>query len=286
MVSSLPVGKARFSFVKSTPFLAVHIVALVGAWIYPPTWTLVGVAAASYFVRMFAITAGYHRYFSHKSYKVNRFVQFCLAWIGASSVQKGPLWWAANHRHHHRYSDQPQDIHSPVQSGFWWSHMGWVLSDAYDETRWELIPDLKKYPELVWLNRFHVVPVVALGLLMLALGGASFVIWGLFISTVLLFHGTATINSLSHVFGSRRYHTTDDSRNNFWLALITLGEGWHNNHHTYMVSARQGFYWWEIDISYYTLTVLSWLGVVRELKQPPLDKLAQLEIRRAEPVAA
>ena len=197
------------------------------------------------------------------------------------SSQKGVLWWAANHRHHHKFSDLSEDIHSPLLTGFWWSHVGWILSVYYDETKWELIPDLKKFPELVWLNKYHQVPLVLYGATLYLLGGWSAFVWGFLVSTVLLWHGTFTINSLSHVYGTRRYVTTDTSRNNFWLALLTLGEGWHNNHHTYQSSANQGFFWWEVDGSFYILKALSWIGVTRDLRKPPLELLEAKTIARA-----
>jgi stearoyl-CoA desaturase (delta-9 desaturase) len=257
---------------QSIPFFAVHA-AVIAAFFVPFSWSMVALCLAGYVLRMFAITAGYHRYFAHRSYKMDRVPQFLMALLGTTSSQKGVLWWAANHRHHHRFSDQEQDIHSPRQSGFWWSHVGWILSPQYDETRWDQIQDLAKYPELVWLNKWHVLPVVGYAVLTFLIGGWSGLVWGFVISTVLLWHGTFTINSLSHVFGSRRYVTTDDSRNNPLLALITLGEGWHNNHHTYMSSANQGFFWWEYDFSYYALKALSWIGVTRDLRKPPLALL-------------
>jgi len=261
---------------KSIPFFLFHL-ALVAVFFTPFSWKWAALCITLYYVRMFAITAGYHRYFAHRSYKMARIPQFLMALLGSTALQKGVLWWASNHRHHHRFSDQPQDIHSPVQHGFWWSHVGWILSDAYTETRWEQIQDLSKYPELKWINRFHLLPGIALGFATFLIGGWSALVWGFVLSTVLLWHGTFTINSLSHVFGSRRYRTTDDSRNNFWLALITLGEGWHNNHHCYMSSANQGFYWWEVDGSYYTLKVLSWLGITKDLRKAPI---ALLESKR------
>jgi stearoyl-CoA desaturase (delta-9 desaturase) len=189
------------------------------------------------------------------------------------SVQKGVLWWAANHRLHHRHSDQPLDIHSPLQHGFWWSHVGWILSGAHEKTEWNQIQDLAKYPELKWLNQYHLVPGISYAIALFICGGWGALVWGFFASTVLLWHGTFTINSLSHVFGSIRYQTTDTSRNNFWLSLITLGEGWHNNHHCYMSSTNQGFFWWELDGSYYALKILSWCGIVRDLRKPPLKLL-------------
>jgi stearoyl-CoA desaturase (delta-9 desaturase) len=221
---------------------------------------------ASYFVRMFGVTAGYHRYFSHRSYKLGRAAQFVMAVLAQSSGQHGVLWWASHHRYHHRYSDQPEDLHSPWQSSFWYAHIGWVLSpksERYDPAR---ITDFSRYPELVWLQKSHWVPVSAYGAIVYLVGGWDVFLWGFCLSTVLLYHGTFTINSLSHVWGSRRFTTTDQSRNNFMLALITLGEGWHNNHHYYMSSCRQGLRWWEIDITYYVLRVLQLVGIVREIR--------------------
>ncbi|HZS37219.1 MAG TPA: acyl-CoA desaturase [Polyangia bacterium] len=265
------VGRAtdeKIDLVTSIPFIAVHLAAL-GAFFVGFRWYYPVVALAFYYLRMFGITAGYHRYFSHRSYKTSRAMQFVLALLGSLATQKGVLWWAANHRDHHKYSDQPEDIHSPVQRGFWWSHVGWILCPKYDQTKFDRIRDFAKYPELRWLNKWHLVPPVAFCVLLFAVGGLPLLIWGYFVSTTFLWHGTFTINSLSHVFGSRRYQTTDDSRNNWLLALITMGEGWHNNHHHYMSTANQGFFWWEIDLSYYALKTMSWFGLVWDLRKPP-----------------
>jgi stearoyl-CoA desaturase (delta-9 desaturase) len=197
---------------------------------------------------------------------MNRFWQFCMALLGTTAIQQGPLWWAAHHRHHHRYSDQPQDIHSPKQRGFWYSHLGWFLLGKNDRTRLELVPDLAKYRELRLLNDYHYLPGIGLALLCWTFGGAAAFFWGFALSTTLLWHGTFTINSLAHVFGSRRYETSDTSRNNFWLAIITLGEGWHNNHHYYQNSTNQGFFWWEIDLTLLALRALSVLKITSHLK--------------------
>ena len=260
-------------WVTSVPFIAVHVAAVVGLFYFPITWSGIGLCVGMYYLRMFGITAGFHRYFSHRSYKTSRTFQFILAALGTASVQKGALWWAANHRHHHRFSDQPEDVHSPVMRGFWWSHVGWVVSNTYDKTDLNQIRDFAKYPELRWLNKHFVAPVIAFSLVLLALGGLPAVYWGFVVSTVFLWHGTFTVNSLAHVWGSRRYKTTDDSRNNFWIALATMGEGWHNNHHHFMSSARQGFFWYEIDASYYVLKALEKLGVVWDLRAPPESAL-------------
>ncbi|EAU66219.1 delta 9 acyl-lipid fatty acid desaturase [Stigmatella aurantiaca DW4/3-1] len=226
------------------------------------------VCLALYVIRMWGVTAGYHRYFSHRAYKTNRVFQFILALVATSSAQKGVLWWAANHRHHHRESDTELDIHSPLHKGFWWSHMGWIMCPKYEQTRFEAIKDFARFPELRFLNRFFLLPPIALAVALYFIGGFSMLVWGFFVSTTLLYHGTFTINSLSHIFGNRRYRTTDTSKNNWLLALITLGEGWHNNHHYYQNTANQGWFWWEVDISYYSLKVLSWMRVVSDLRTP------------------
>ena len=249
-------------------FILVHVAALTVFWV-PFSWGLVWLCLGLYWLRMFAITAGYHRYFAHRSYKTSRVFQFILAFVGASSLQKGPLWWAGHHRHHHRYSDQDEDLHSPRRDGFWWAHVGWILSDRYDETPEALIKDFVKYPELRWLNRWHAVPGVLLAVVLLVFGGWPAFVWGFLVSTVLTWHATFAINSLTHVFGRIRYITTDTSRNSIWLALLTLGEGWHNNHHYYQTATRQGFFWWEIDISYLILKALSIPHIVWGLREPP-----------------
>jgi stearoyl-CoA desaturase (delta-9 desaturase) len=258
----------RVSWAASIPFFAIHA-ACLAAFFVGFKWWYPLVALGLYYLRMFGITAGYHRYFSHRSYKTSRLFQLLLALLGTSATQKGVLWWAAHHRDHHKYSDLPEDIHSPVQRGLWWSHVGWILSSRYDRTKTERIQDFAKYPELRWLNRWYVLPPIALGFGLWLAGGWGLLVWGYFISTTLLYHGTFTINSLSHMFGRRRYQTTDDSRNNWALALITMGEGWHNNHHYYQSSANQGFFWWEVDMSYYLLRLLSYLGLVWDLRTPP-----------------
>lgn len=262
--------------VKSIPFFLVHILAL-GIFFFPFSWSTVALILGLYYVRMFFLTAGYHRYFAHRSYKMGRFMQFLMAVGGASCTQKGPLWWAGHHRNHHRWSDQPQDIHSP-KDGFWWSHVGWILSSKYDEAPLEKIKDFARFPELRWLDKYHLVPPVLLATaLTLILGWRGLFIY--FASTVLLWHGTFFINSLAHVFGRRRYATTDTSRNSMILALLTLGEGWHNNHHYYQSATRQGFFWWEIDITYYILKLMSFVGLVRDLRTPSKEVLARNRIK-------
>ncbi|RMJ06277.1 Fatty acid desaturase [Marinobacter litoralis] len=271
----------KLNIVRILPFLALHVACLLALYTGTSAFAL-GFAAAFFVVRMFSITAFYHRYFAHKSFKTSRTAQFIFGILGASSAQRGPLWWAAHHRHHHQHSDHPEDLHSPHHGGFWWSHMGWFTCDAgfvMDERR---VRDWLKFPELRFINRFDsLVPAVFAVLIYLfgealakwapglETNGLQLLVWGFFISTVALFHATVSINSLSHVWGKRRFDTNDDSRNNFWLALLTLGEGWHNNHHRWPQSARQGFRWYEIDITWYGLWLLSKLGIIWDLAPIP-----------------
>jgi stearoyl-CoA desaturase (delta-9 desaturase) len=259
----------RIDWLASSPFIAIHLVALATPWLAPPTAGLVGLAAAAYLVRMFGITAGYHRYFAHRAYRTGRVFQFVLAFVGGTSAQKGALWWAAHHRDHHRDSDGPDDIHSPVQGGFWWSHVGWFLATRFNATKLDRIRDLARYPELRALDRFHPVPPALLAIALFLAGGWPALLWGFFVSTTLLWHGTFVINSLAHVMGRQRYRTGDESRNSFLLALVTLGEGWHNNHHFYPTTANQGWFWWELDLSWLALRALARVGLVSDLRTPP-----------------
>jgi len=270
----------RVDWLRVVPFLGLHAacfcVLLVG--VSPVAlWT----AVALFAVRMFAITAFYHRYFSHRAFSTSRAAQFVFALLGATAVQRGPLWWAAHHRVHHRESDTENDTHSPRQ-GFLHAHVGWFLTRKAYPTRIEQVPDLAKYPELRWIDRFDIVPPVVLATLLLVTGialerwapglgttGGQMLVWGFCVSTVVLYHATFTINSLAHRWGSRRYETGDDSRNNALLALLTFGEGWHNNHHRYPGSVRQGFRWYEYDLSWYLLWLMSKLGLVWDLRGVP-----------------
>lgn len=260
---------AGYRFGAVIPFALLHIGCLAALFVPFRRSHLIW-AIGMYVVRMFGVTAGYHRYFSHRSFKVGRVWQFLLAFLAETSAQKGVLWWAAHHRVHHRVSDKPEDIHSPMQRGFWWSHIGWIISNEYDEYDPRLIQDFAKFPELVWLDRYFWVPPALLGSAFFLLGGLPLFVWGFVISTVVLFHCTFSINSLAHVWGSRRFETPDDSRNNFVLALITLGEGWHNNHHRFMHACRQGLRWWEVDCTFYALTLLRWFRITRDLRPAQL----------------
>lgn len=277
----LDTGRRSFNVTRVLPFIALHLACLL-VLVTGTSAFAVGFAIAFFVVRMFAITGFYHRYFAHKTFKTGRLTQFLFGLLGASAAQRGPLWWAAHHRHHHQHSDNEKDLHSPHQGGFWWSHVGWFTCDAgfsMDERR---VKDWLKFPELNFINRFDsLVPALA-ALLIFGLGewlaatapqlgtnGLQLLIWGFFISTVVLFHATVSINSLAHVWGKRRFETNDNSRNNVWLALITLGEGWHNNHHRWPQSVRQGFRWYEIDMTWYGLWILSKLGIIWDMNPIP-----------------
>ena len=248
------------------PFLACHAVPLLAVFT-GITARAVGLAVVLYVVRVFFITAGYHRYFAHRSFRVGRATQLVLAVGGLTAAQKGPLWWAAHHRDHHRYADTDRDPHSPT-NGFWWSHMGWILSGRYGATNHDRIEDFGRFPELRWLDRHDWLGPWALGVASFLFAGWPGLVVGFFGSTVVLWHATFAVNSFAHVFGRRRYATLDTSRNSLVVAVLTLGEGWHNNHHHYPTAARQGFRWWEVDVSYYVLRLLAVVGVVRSIREP------------------
>lgn len=273
-------------WVRIIPFALLHLACFAVIWV-GVSWFAVVVAVALYFARMFAVTAFYHRYFSHRTFETSRAAQFVFALAGATCVQRGPLWWAAHHRTHHASSDEPADPHSPRQRGFWWSHIGWITARGNFATKLERVRDLAKFPELCWLDRFDTVVPIASAAALYGLGallgyvapsletsGPQLLVWGI-ISTIVLFHATFTINSLAHVWGRRVFATSDTSRNNFWLALLTLGEGWHNNHHHFPGAVRQGFHWWQVDVSYYLLRALASLGIIWDLRPVPARVLAQ-----------
>ncbi len=257
---------SRIELVSCIPFLLVHLAALVGALLVPFSWKLVGLCVALYYARMAFTTIAYHRYFAHRSFRTSRAFQAVLAFLAETSAQKGVLWWAAHHRVHHRYSDLPGDPHSP-KLGFWESHVLWIMRQKANATG--EIKDFAKYPELRFLNTWHLLPPVLLAVALFVFGGAPALVWGFFVSTVLLWHGTFLVNSVNHLWGSRRYATSDTSRNNGLLALLTMGEGWHNNHHHYMASASQGFFWWEVDVSFYLIRAFQALGLVWDVRTPP-----------------
>lgn len=285
----------RLEPVRLIPYLILHGGCLGVVWV-GWSWTAVAVAAALYLVRMFAITGFYHRYFSHRTFRTSRWAQFLFAVLGNSSAQRGPLWWAAQHRKHHSHSDGAEDPHSPHEHGLYWSHFGWLTVRRNLVTDMRAVPDLARYPELRFLDRFEIIVPALLGAALFVLGeflryaaphlgtsGLQMVVWGFFVSTVVLFHCTCLINSLAHLVGTRRFETRDESRNNLPLALLTLGEGWHNNHHRYPSSVRQGFYWWEVDLTYYGLWLLERIGLIWDLRPVPVHVLESGRSNRARP---
>jgi stearoyl-CoA desaturase (Delta-9 desaturase) len=259
----------RIEWLRQVPFLAIHAGCLLLPWV-GTSRVAVGVCIALYVLRMFAITGFYHRYFSHCAFRAGRATQFVFALLGASAAQRGPLWWASHHRHHHVHSDQPQDSHSALRHGLAWSHFGWFMARGNFRPRLELVKSFARYPELRFLDRFDALVPLALASGLYLAGGLQLLVWGFCISTVLVYHATFCINSLAHRLGSRRYATRDASRNNFWLALLTFGEGWHNNHHHYPAAARQGFFWWEIDLTWWGLKLLEKVGIVHDLRPVPI----------------
>jgi len=280
----------RIDWLRAAPFVAMHLACLAVFWV-GVSRLAIELAVGLYVLRMFALTGFYHRYFAHRTFKTSRAVQFLFACIGASCVQRGPLWWAAHHRNHHMTADTAADPHSPNVHGILWSHMGWFLTSNGFRTHWKRIPDLARYPELRWLDRYDVLVPVALAAALFGLGaflqhfapqsgvtGGQLLVWGFFVSTIVLFHATVTINSLAHRFGTRRFDTRDESRNNVWLALLTFGEGWHNNHHFFPGSTRQGFRWWELDLTYYGLRLMAALGLVHGIK--PIPAYVMAKVRR------
>jgi len=276
----------------------MHVGAVVFVILSGFSWIALAVCILMYGVRMFGITAGFHRYFAHRSFKARRWFQFVLAWLGTSATQLGPLWWAGHHRDHHKFSDKPRDIHSPVQRGFWWSHIGWLWSDKYNRTKYENMTDFEAFPEIQWINRWWLMPPLVLAFSMFGLGaalnsifpswgttGLQMLAWGFFVSTVVLYHGTFLVNSATHLFGRRVYPTDDDSRNSMLIALVTMGEGWHNNHHYFPSNESQGLEWWQIDMSHYVLKTLSWFGIVWDLKRVPERLIQGRKIKNQDKIA-
>lgn len=242
--------------------------AAIGVCFYPPTWGRLGVLLVSYVVGMLFVTVGYHRYFSHRAFKTGRLFQFLLAVGCCTTLQRGVIWWSAVHRHHHRYSDTAADLHSP-RDGFRWAHVGWLKSPAALNMPLSSVKDLLSFPELRVLEKTYYLVALAFAGLLWAIGGGAAVVWGFLIRTVLCWQATYAVNSLAHRFGYRRFDTRDDSRNNVFLGIVGMGEGWHNNHHRYPASARNGFYRWEVDIAWWAIRALAAVGLVWDVITVP-----------------
>ena len=265
---------------RCLPYIIIHLLAL-GAFFYPVTLPCLILAIVSYSIRMFSITAFYHMYFSHRTFKTSRIVQFIGAFTACSSGQRGPLWWAAHHRRHHKHSDTDEDVHSPHTRGIFWSHTLWFMTDYAVPTFLKEIPDLIKFKELRFLNRYDWIPLIVLAITcyflpdlkwfatLTGLSNMQSLMWGFFVPTIVLYHATFAVNSITHLFGKRKFNTDDESKNNWLIAIFAFGEGWHNNHHFFPGSTRQGFFKGEFDITYYCLKILSLFGLVRDLRPVP-----------------
>jgi stearoyl-CoA desaturase (Delta-9 desaturase) len=256
--------------------VAFHVLAVIGVYQVGISWRLCLLALGSYLVRMWAVTVGYHRYFSHRAFKTSRVFQFIIGVMGTLAVERGPLWWGALHRRHHTYADSDDDIHSPTLHGFFWAYIGWMHSKTHTATTdYAAMRDFKRFRELYWLNEYYIVaPLVACGLLFVFCDYATFV-WVVLVATVVQWHALFASNTFCHLFGSRRFDTKDTSTNNAVCALLVLGEGWHNNHHFFPGSARQGFYWWEYDVGYYSIKLLQALRLVWDVREVPARVLRQ-----------
>jgi len=266
-----PTAPARMhiQFGSAFGFASIHVAAAIGVVLAPITTRLFVLALIAYLVRTVAINAAYHRYLSHHGFRTTRAFQFILAALGTLALQKGPLWWAAHHRKHHRFSDTGLDVHSASRQGFFTAYAGWILDSANDPTDYSVIRDLTRYPELMWLNRYHLVPPTVVGAAIWLIWGMPVFVWVCLVAVVAQWHVLFTSNVLCHVIGSQRFDTSDNSRNNALFGILLMGEGWHNNHHHYPSSARQGFFWWELDLTYFVLRMLKTVGIVWDLREVP-----------------
>ena len=282
-LSDLRAAKAKddngINWVTASVMVIFHVLAVVALFFF--TWT-------GFFVAIFlwwlstsvGIGMGYHRLLTHRGYKIPRWLEYCLTVCATLALEGGPIFWVATHRIHHQFSDQDGDPHSPVE-GTWWAHMGWILvgkSMHHDtSTLARYVPDLAKDKFYVWITKYHYVPLIAVGVILLAAGGWPVVLWGIFLRTVVGLQTTWLVNSATHSWGTRRYKTRDLSTNSLWVALLTWGEGWHNNHHAHPTSARHGLKWYEIDFNWYGIWMLNKLGLARDLRVADLraDELAK-----------
>ena len=271
---------AIFWIVQASAFLVFFV---------PFSWGFVALWAASHFLRAIGLTLAFHRYFAHRAFQMNRAVRFFWAFVGTAAMQKGPLWWAGHHVNHHRYADRDGDPHSPMVSGFYYAHVGWFLNDARHDRLGPTNPvirDFSKAPEIVFLDRYFAVPPLVLALAMYAIGGLPWLIWGFCLPTMTLAHATFAINTVNHMFGTRRFDTIDESRNNALTAFFAVGEGWHNNHHRYQRAARNGFYWWEFDLTWYVIRLMGVLGLAWDIHGVPQRIYNEARVTKARRAAA
>jgi len=270
-------------FISIIVFWTVQVSAVL-AVLVPFSWAMAGLWAVSHFLRAIGLTLSFHRYFAHRTFQMNRAARFVWALIGTAAMQKGPLWWAGHHVNHHKFADREGDPHSPAITGFYHAHIGWFLNDArHDrvEPTNPVLRDFSNAPEIVWLDRYHFVPPLALAVGLFLSGGLQWLVWGFCVPTVTLAHSTFAINTVNHMFGSRRFETHDASRNNLFTAVFAVGEGWHNNHHRYQRAARNGFYWWEFDPTWYVIRLMQAVGLAWDLQPVPARIYAEAEATRA-----
>ena len=279
-VITLP-RKDFFNWITTSIMVLLHIGAIGALFMF--SWKAVIISAVLYWMTIgFGIGMGYHRLLTHRSYKVPRAVEYFFAVCGTLTLEGGPIFWVATHRVHHQHADRDLDPHTPRHGGFW-AHVGWILfgEPKHNDTKRmsKYAPDLAKDPFYVWLNNFHFVPIVVLSLILFAVGGLQLVLWGTCMRVVLGLHATWLVNSATHMWGTQRFATRDDSRNSWWVALVTFGEGWHNNHHAHPTSARHGLAWYEVDFTWMQIWLLKKLGVaknvkVASVKQPLVEERA------------
>ena len=250
------------------PLVGVHL-ALVGLFFVPVTWTAVILFIVVTRISGTGITVGFHRYLAHHAFKTSRWFQFALTAAGCVAMQKGPLWWCVFHREHHKHSDEPGDVHSPVLDGFWYAHFGWLVTQDLSQPNHDNVRDLARFPELVWLDRLWMVPGILVATACYLIDGRSGLLWGFCLGTAVVFQVTFLVNSAGHLWGSQRFDTGDGSRNNFVIGVLAMGEGWHNNHHRAPTSARHGFAKYEVDLAYLIIKTFRALGLVWGVRQPP-----------------
>jgi len=257
--------------VQITLFWLIQASALL-VFAVPFRWAFIALWAASHFLRAVGLTLAYHRYYAHRAFKMHRVTRFIWTFIGAAAMQKGPIWWAGHHVNHHKFADRDGDPHSPMVSGVYYAHLGWFLNDTkfdrVDATN-PVLRDFGSIPEIAFLDRHFWLPPTVLAIALYLAGGLPWVVWGFCVPTMTLAHATFAINSVNHMFGSRRFETVDESRNNPLTAFFAAGEGWHNNHHRYQRAARNGFYWWEFDITWYAIRAMQALGLAWDVQPVP-----------------
>ena len=255
----------------------------------PFRWAFIGLWAASHFLRAIGLTLIFHRYLAHRAFKMNRAARFAWAFIATAAMQKGPLWWAGHHVNHHKFADRDGDPHSPMVSGVYYAHIGWFLNDTkHDrvEATNPVIRDFSRVPEIAWLEKYFFLPPLFLAVALLLAGGMPWLVWGFCLPTMTLAHATFAINTVNHMFGSRRFETVDESRNNLLTAVFAVGEGWHNNHHRYQRAARNGFYWWEFDPTWYVIRAMAAVGLVWDVQAVPTRIYEEARAMKAKRAAA